>query len=121
MWRMSYSLDFRRKVLLVREQEGLSIAQVAKRFGVGVSSVVRWLKDIHPKPAKTRKRKIDLEALAQDVRDYPDDFQYERAQRFGVTQKAIWGALKKLRVTYKKNAQTSQSGRRRTACLPGSD
>lgn len=41
---MSYSLDFRRKVLEVRQREGLSIAQVAKRFAVGKASVMRWLK-----------------------------------------------------------------------------
>jgi len=43
---------------------------------------------------------LDLEALARDVRAHPDAYQYERAQRFGVTQKAIWQALRRLRVTY---------------------
>ncbi len=41
---MTYSSDFRRKVLSVREKEGLTIAEVAVRFCVGVASVVRWLK-----------------------------------------------------------------------------
>ena len=40
---MTYSLDFRRKVLSVREKEGLTIAQVTERFDVGVASVTRWL------------------------------------------------------------------------------
>ncbi|WP_139225311.1 hypothetical protein [Nitrosomonas sp. Nm34] len=36
---MAYSLDFRRKVLSVRKKEGLTIAEVAARFDVGVASV----------------------------------------------------------------------------------
>ncbi|SFN23657.1 IS630 transposase-related protein, partial [Nitrosomonas communis] len=47
---MAYSLDIRRKVLSVREKEGLTIAEVAARFDVGVASVTRWVKNIHRKP-----------------------------------------------------------------------
>ena len=43
--------------------------------------------------------KIDLAKLAQDVRDYPDAYQFERAERFEVTHKAIRQALRKLGVT----------------------
>ncbi|MGG2140656.1 IS630 transposase-related protein [Symbiopectobacterium sp. RP] len=38
----------------------------------------------------------------KDVEPYPDAYQKERAERFGVCQKAIWQALKKLGLTYKK-------------------
>ena len=115
---MSYSLDFRRKVLEVRQREGLSIAQVAERFAVGKASVMRWLKRIERKPSGFRKRKLDMEALHQDLRDYPDAYQYERAARLGVTQNAICYALKnKLRVTYKKNTRASACGRSRTVRL----
>ncbi|MBX3629099.1 MAG: IS630 transposase-related protein [Nitrosomonas sp.] len=116
---MAYSLDFRRKVLSVREKEGLTIIEVADRFDVGVASVTRWIKDIHRKPQGFRKRKIDLDVLRQDILDYPDAYQHERAARLGVAQNAIFMALRKLGVTYKKNTDTSQSGRKRTAHLPG--
>ncbi|WP_430232833.1 IS630 transposase-related protein, partial [Nitrosomonas communis] len=99
---MAYSLDFRRKVLSVRKKEGLTIAEVAARFDVGVASVTRWVKNIHRKPQGFRQRKIDLEVLRQDVRDYPDAYQYERAKRLGVAQNAIFLGLKKLDITYKK-------------------
>jgi transposase len=115
---MAYSLDFRRKVLFIREKKGLTIAEVASQFGVGVASVVRWIRPVHRKPPGFRHRKIDLEVLRQDVLTYPDAYQYERAQRLGVRQNAIFLALKKLRVTYKKNAAASQGGRARTAHLP---
>lgn len=99
---MAYSLDFRRKVLTVRDKEGLTIVQVAKRFDVGVASVTRWIKTIHRKPQGPRKRKIDLEALQQEIVNYPSAYQHERAARFGVSQSAIFRALKKLGATYKK-------------------
>ena len=115
---MAYSLDFRRKVLEVRDRDRLSIAQVAERFAVGKASVMRWLKRIERKPSGFRQRKLDVEALAADLRDYPDAYQRERAARLGVTQNAICYALKnKLRVSYKKNAGASGRGRRRAACL----
>ena len=114
---MAYSRDFRRKVLAVRNKEGLTIAEAAARFDVGSASVVRWIKNVERKPQGARRRKIDLEALRQDVMDYPDSYQHERAQRFGVAQNAIFFALKKLQLTYKKNASVSQGGRRRTGHL----
>jgi transcriptional regulator with XRE-family HTH domain len=118
---MTYSLDFRRKVLSVRKKEGLTIAEVASRFDVGVASVTRWLKDIHPKEHGFRQRKVDMGALALDILDYPDDYQYERAARFGVHQNAIFHGLNKLKVSYKKNTGASQGGRRQTAYLPAKD
>ncbi len=115
---MAYSLDFRRQVLAVREREQLTIAQVAQRFAVGKASVMRWLKHIERKPSGVRRRKLDMSALEQDLRDYPDAYQYERAARLGVTQNAICYALKKkLRVSYKKKAGTPAGGRHRTTCF----
>lgn len=115
---MTYSSDFRRKVLSVRQKEGLTIAQVATRFDVGVASVVRWLKSPEPQKHGYRRRKIDMDALARDVVQYPDAYQSERAVRFGVHQNAIHHGLKKLKVSYKKNTGTSLDLRRRTASLP---
>ena len=43
---MTYSIDMRRKVLKVRQEEGLSMAKVAKRFGVSLVSVMRWSKTL---------------------------------------------------------------------------
>jgi len=115
---MTYSLDFRQKVLKIREKEKLSMAEVAKRFGVGVTSIMRWVKN--PEVKKTRNksaRVIDMEALKKDVELYPDAFLKERAARFNVTCNGIWRALKRLNVTYKKNTSAPQSGSRKKICL----
>ena len=115
---MTYPLSFRRKVLSVREREGLSIAAVSARFDVGVASVTRWLKTVEPKATRNKPAtKIDMDALAQDVLDRPDAYHYERAKTFGVSVRTIGYALKRLGVTYKKSPASSQSVRRRTAHL----
>lgn len=109
---MSYSIDFRRKVIFTREEEGLSIRETAKQFRIGSASVSRWINQIEPKASTTRQRKIDKSELIKDVEQYPDAYQKERAERFGVCQKAIWQALKKMGLTYKKNSTSSESRRK---------
>jgi len=119
---MTYSVSFRRHVLDVKARENLTFGHTAHRFSIGIASLVRWNKEIEPKTYRREKGlKIDLEDLRQDVRDHPDAYQYERAARFKVTPKAIWQALRKLGVTYKKIADAPQGGRRRAACFPRED
>ena len=98
---MTYSKDFRQKVLRIKDQENLSFSKVAKRFGVARDTVFRWSKNIEAilkrhKPAT----KIDMEALKRDVEKHPDAYQYERAKRLGVCKSAIGYAIKRLGVTY---------------------
>lgn len=117
---MTYSPDFRKKVLRVKEQEGLTQTEAAVRFRVGVASITRWRKCLESKRTRTKPAtKIDMKALEEDMKTYPDAYQYERAARLGVSQRAIGYALKRLGVSYKKNTVASKSERRRTARLPG--
>ena len=99
---MTYSLDMRKKILKIRLDEGLSMAKVAKRFGVGVASVMRWSNNIDCVKKRNRSSKIDREALKRDVEQYPDAYQFERSIRFGVSDYCVWYALKRLNITYKK-------------------
>jgi transposase len=119
---MTYSLDFRQKILSIKEQEGLTQAEAAVRFGVGVASIMRWGKCLEPQRTRSKPAtKLDMEALKQDVDNYPDGYQYERAARLGVSQRAIGNALKRLNVSYKKNTVASEGGRTRTAYFSGQD
>jgi len=119
---MTYSVDFRSHVLCIKEKEGLTFEQTAKRFVVGIASLTRWNRTITPKATReNRPRKVDLKALAKDVVTYPDAYQHERALRFGVHPKSIWNALRKLNVTYKKSPGTSSGRRRKTAYVPEKD
>lgn len=115
---MTYSRDFRSKVIATREKEKLSMAEAAKRFDVGVASIMRWSKNIDSKLTRNKPAtKIDMEALKRDVEQYPDAYQYERAQRLNVSNNCVGCALKRLNVTYKKNTAASKSGSRKTLCF----
>lgn len=116
---MTYSIDFRRKVLSIKEQENLSDEETALRFGIGIASLTRWKARLEPQQTRNKSAtKINMDALAKDVEMYPDAYQYERAERLGVSQRGICQALKRLKISYKKNAGASQSQRRRTATFP---
>ena len=113
---MTYSIDFRRKVLLVRQKEGLTIEAVAKRFGIGKMSVLRWVKRLISKEKRNKPAlKIDTESLRKDVEAYPDAYYYERAERLKASPTGIRDALKRLGITFKKNSLSPQGQRRRTA------
>ena len=117
---MTYSLDFRKRVLSVREAEGLSFAKVASHFGVCAQSVYRWSKKIGFKRKRNKPAtKIDMEGLKKDVLEHPDAYHHERAKRLKVSVRCVGYALKRLGVSYKKNAEAPQGVRRQTACLPG--
>ncbi len=100
---MTYSLDFRKKVLSIRSKEGLSFAQVGRRFGVSINSVFLWSKKLEPKRGKNRPSiKIDREVLMEDIKKHPDAYNYERAQRLNVSTSGIYCALRRLGISYKK-------------------
>ena len=108
---MIYSIDFRRKVLEVKERDGLSFEQAAALFGVGKSSVQRWTECIEPCRSRNKPAtKIDMELLEQDVELYPDAYQYERAERLGCSQRGIGEALKRLKISRKKNSFAPEGG-----------
>ena len=100
---MTYPLRFREHVLSIQNREGLSYSETAKRFSVGIASLVRWTKKLEPETTRNKPAtRIDMKGLAQDVKDNPDAYPHERARRFGVSPSGIRAALKRLRVTYKK-------------------
>src|SRR5690348_10640734 len=100
---MTYPQRFREQVLKIRERAPLSDEQTAHRFGVGMASIVRWARRVEPKLKREKAApQIDMAALAQDVQAHPEAYQYERAQRFGVSQRGIGCALRRLKISDKK-------------------
>jgi transposase len=113
-----YSLDFRRKVLEVREKEKLSLSKVSKRFGIGLNTVMRWSKSANVKKRWNRPAiKISTDALKEDIEHYPDAYQHERAARLDVSKSGIYHALKRINVSYKKKSSPSQSRSRKAISL----
>jgi len=116
----TYSQDLRQRVIdCIDRQEG-SLRQIAQRFVVSLSFVVRLLQlrrrtgSLDPKPpAGGRPAALgpdDLERLKELVRQQPDATLKELRQRLGVSCSltAIWRALEKLRRARKKKVLHAQ-------------
>ena len=106
---MTYSLQFRQKVFSTKEKFDLTFEQTSQRFDVPIRTLFRWQRRIVPcmtrdKPAT----RLDMAALAKDIEMSPDAYQWERAKRLGVAERTIGYGLQRLKISYKKNAQTSQ-------------
>ena len=107
---MTYPLKLRQKVFATKKKFKLTFEQTSERFDIPIRTLFRWQKKIQPclrrnKPAT----KLDMDRLAKDVQRAPDDYQWERAKRLNVSQRTIGYGLKRLGMTYKKNARTPQS------------
>ena len=113
---MTYSIDFRKKILEVKEKENLSFTQLSKRFCVGRNTIFTWTKSLEPKTSRNKPAtKINMEKLKEDIENHSDAYQYERAKRLGVSASGIGYALKRLGVTYKKNFISPEGEIRREA------
>ncbi|NJO14654.1 MAG: hypothetical protein HC877_02605 [Thioploca sp.] len=72
---MTDPLDIRKKVLPVKERDRISFEEVSERFSVEKASVFRWSKPLEAQLTREKPAtKID-----------PEAYQYERAQRLGVS------------------------------------
>lgn len=112
---MTYSSDFRKHILSTKKEENLSFQETATRFKVAKSTLVLWERGQIPKNTRNKKpTKISDEKLLQDVRDYPDAFQHERAERIGVSQRGISDALRRLKITRKKRRSGTRKPMRKS-------
>ena len=115
-----YNMHFIKKVLSQRTK--LSIRNLAEKYDIGTTTIQEWLKGNFPKGTRNKPNlKLDIEKLKQDVIDYPDAYQSERAERLGVSEACVWYNLKKLSITYKKNSTTPQSRRREAFIISKKD
>jgi transposase len=106
---MTYSADFRAQVIKNIKQQDMSIRQACIFYNISKTTLQRWLKN--PSIKQTRDKppsKISNEALLKDVEQHPDDYMYERAQRFNCSKSGI-AALKRLGISQKKDLRTSKS------------
>jgi transposase len=100
---MTYDLNFRRKVFAYKAKNELTFEKTSNHFDIGIRTLFRWQQSIIPCTTRHRPAtKIDMAKLAQQIKESPDEYQWERALRFNVTQPAITKALKRLNLNYKK-------------------
>jgi transposase len=128
---MAYSQDLRDRVLGACDR-GMPTKRVAEVFDVSPAWVRRLKQrrretgETSPRPAGgARVRKIDMARLAELVAAQPDATARELRERLGVVcaESAIYAALQRLGLSFKKRASTprSRTGRMlRIAVPPGS-
>jgi transposase len=107
---MGYDKKFREAVLR-HVDAGHSQEETRKLFRIGMNTITKWKKlqeetgSLGDRPLNRKWRKIDPELLREDVEKYPDDFDKERAERFGCSEDGICKALKRLKIPRKKNGR----------------
>lgn len=75
---MTYSIDFRKQVLR-SIKDGMTIREAAAFYELSTSSIHSWQQSLVPKTTRNKApTKISNEALLKDVKQYPDDYMYER-------------------------------------------
>ena len=137
-----YSMDLRERVVTATKHDGLSGRQAAARFGVGIATAIRWIKQfrttgsVAPGQMGGHKRR----AIAGAHRDWliercrtPDftlrGLVVELAQRgLNVDYRSVWTFVRDEKLSYKKNSDRPRAGsaRRRAstravAAVSGSD
>ena len=105
---MSYDIKYRQRVIDYLN-EGHTYRETAETFKVSTFTLQTWksqLKEtgtLAPKKRKETWRKINPDKLRKYVEEHPDAYQHEIAAAFGVRLYAIQKALKRLKITRKKN------------------
>ncbi len=114
---MSYSIDFRKRVL-EQISQGMSWDEAVDFFGISRNSIGRWSKKereegvVSDSPRKEYKvRKIDKDRLLSILKKSPDSTLEELSQEFNCWPQAIHKRLLSLGVTRKKNVSIQRTRR----------
>ena len=106
---MTYSIDYRKQVLS-SIADGMTIREAALFYGLSTSTIHSWQQNLVPKATRNKvPTKILDDALIEDVKTFPDDYNYERARRLNCSKTGIFNALKRLGISQKKDLRTSKS------------
>lgn len=109
---MSYDVELRRRAMEYWEN-GHSKKETAEVFQVSHFTLQTWksqLKEtgkLEPKKRKEGWRKIEPTRLREYVQQHPDAFLKEIAEQFGCTEVAIFYALRRAKISRKKNDSLS--------------
>ena len=104
---MGYSVNFSQRVLAYKQENDFTFEKTSEHFNVSLRTLFRWSNNIAPcthrqKPAT----KVDMDALKKEIASSPDDYQWERAKRLGISQPTLHYALKRINISFKKNTET---------------
>ena len=106
---MTYSIDYRKQVLS-SIADGMTIREASVFYGLSTSTIHSWEQNLAPKTTRNKSPiKIPDDALIDDVKRFPDDYNYERTRRLNCSKTGIFNALKRLSISQKKDIRTSKS------------
>ena len=112
---MSYSVDFRKKVVEEITIHSQRKKDTSKKFRISRSTLYDWLskynenESLEKKKYERKNAKINDVELKQYVEKYPDFTLEEYGEYFNVHSTSIHKALKRLRISYKKKRQHIKS------------
>ena len=105
---MSYDIKYRLRAISYWN-EGHSKKATAEVFKVGTTTLQKWknqLKEtgsLEPKKRVETWRKVEPKRLKEYLEQHPDAYLKEIAEEFSCSEVAIWKALRRLKLTRKKN------------------
>lgn len=126
----AYSLDFRQKIVDCYEKGGISQRQLAKRFCVAPSFIIKLLKqykqtrELSPKPRPGRPRKLNVEhhrTVQEWIEEQPDLLLSEVSERLTqqfsveVSESTLSRTMHRLGLSRKKKVSTPVKKRVRTS------
>ena len=116
VYKLKESIKYRRmyceqrlRELAVKYRQTHSIKETCEAFEISATALNNRVKrhkqtgNLANKPLNRKHKKTEPEKLLKDVQERPDDFNCERAQRFTYSAEAIRLAMKKLKMTQKKD------------------
>jgi len=117
---MSCPVKYRERTIEYRQEHTLE--ETSWTFKVSISTIRKWEKlkekgDLKAKVAKRSFKKIDPDKLKEYVAQHPDSYQKEMTQEFGCSQSAIQKALKRLKITRKKDNAIPGAGLRQNSSI----
>ena len=105
---MSYDIKYRKRALDYWN-EGHSQKETTEVFSVSRRTLNYWKKQLkesgklEPKSRRETWRKIDPDRLKDYLSEHPDAYLREMAEEFGCSDVAVSKALRRLKVSRKKN------------------
>jgi transposase len=106
---MAYDIKFREKVLEYLDK-GHTLQKTHETFGVGTTTIKLWKKlkkdtgTLAKRPLNRKPSKLCPDQLKAYIADNPDSYLRETAEAFNCTVPAVFYALKRLKITRKKNS-----------------
>lgn len=117
---MAYDKNFRKKAVEYKDN-GHTFAQLKEVFGITNKTYSDWKKLLNEsgsyekREVKRSYKKINPEALRTAIEEKPDAYLRELAEQFNCSEQAIFYALKKLKITFKKRRLLTRKNPKKNA------